>query len=83
MDVVELDTPVVDVKPPRAPECGLYRQDDGRVVLVKKSKRSWYAIGLRRRPDFTLERDYLGHHTKGLYPSSMLTVEEATDWLVG
>lgn len=77
-------TAVVDVKPAKAPDPGLYRQDDGTVVLVRLSKRgNWYAVGLRRRPDFTLERKYLGHHTKGLHPGNMLDVEQATDWLVG
>lgn len=74
---------VVDVKPAKAPTPGLYRQDDGTVALVKTTKRgTWYAVGIRRRPDFTLERTYLGHHTKGLHAGTMLSVEEATDWLV-
>lgn len=66
----------------RAPEPGFYPQPDGTVALVQVSRSgNWYAIGLRRRPDFSLERTYLGRHTRGLY--NPVSLAEATDHLCG
>lgn len=61
---------------------GYYPQSDGTVILVQTSRHGhWYGIQLRRRPDYSLERKYLGRHTDGLH--SPVSLEEATDHLCG
>jgi hypothetical protein len=52
------------------------------VTLVQVSGTgNWYATSIRRRPDFSLERKYLGRHTRGLY--NPVDLERATDHLCG
>jgi hypothetical protein len=64
----------------RDPEPGYYPQDDGSVALVRiSSTGNWYAIGVTRRPDGSLAKEYLGRHTRGLV--NPVSLEEATEHL--